>query len=117
MKQARKPDDKWHCVLSLCRAQRDDDDDVSVGRPFLSVDMYEVEFLRSLGFTWTDIARCLDVSRSTLYRRLDESYLLCVHQLRERQLNRFYNNRFSGLYLKILNLITTSDAMNQFRKF
>ena len=75
VKQARKPDDKWHCVLSLCRAQRDDDDDVSVGRPSLSVDMYEVEFLRSLGFTWTDIARCLDVSRSTLYRRLDESSL------------------------------------------
>ena len=32
----------------VCRAQRDDDDDVSVGRPSLSVDMYEVEFLLGL---------------------------------------------------------------------
>ena len=34
--------------------------------------MDEVEYLRSLRFTWTKIARILGVSRSTLYRRLDE---------------------------------------------
>ena len=37
--------------------------------------MYEVEFLKSLGFTWTDIARILDISRSTLYQRIEESGL------------------------------------------
>ena len=46
-----------------------------MGRPQISVDMYEVEFLRCLGFTWTSIAEMLDVSRSTLYRRLEESGL------------------------------------------
>ena len=34
--------------------------------------MYETEYLRALGFTWTDIARFL---RSTLYRRIEESGL------------------------------------------
>ena len=43
------------------------------GRPPLSVDMYEVEFLRSLGFSWTDVANLLRVSRSTLYRRIELS--------------------------------------------
>ena len=51
------------------------DEDSHVGRPCISVDMYEVEFLRSLGFTWTTIAEMLGVSRSTLYRRLEESNL------------------------------------------
>ena len=49
-----------------CRTEEVD----GVGRPLLSVDMYEVEFLRSLRFTWTDIASLLGVSRSTLYRRI-----------------------------------------------
>ena len=49
--------------------------DISPGRPSISVDMYEVEFLKSLGFTWTDIARILEISRSTLYRRIAESGL------------------------------------------
>ena len=39
----------------------------NAGRPLLSVDMYEVEYMRSLGFTWTDISNMLNVSRSTLY--------------------------------------------------
>ncbi len=51
----------------------DDDGTASVGRPPLSVDLYEVEFLRSLGFTWCDVAVMLDVSRSTLYRRINEA--------------------------------------------
>jgi len=41
----------------------------------LSVDMYEVEFLRSLRFNWTDIATLLGVSRSTLYRRITTANL------------------------------------------
>ena len=44
--------------------------DVSPGRPSISVDMYEVEFWKS--FTWTDIARILEISHSTLYRRIAE---------------------------------------------
>lgn len=34
--------------------------------------MEEIEFLRSLRFSWTKIAEFLKVSRSTLYRRLEE---------------------------------------------
>ena len=55
---------------------RDDEEiDNPSGRPVLSVDMYEVEFLRSLGFSWTDIATCLNISRSTLYRRLRSCHI------------------------------------------
>lgn len=43
-----------------------------IGRPRLSVCMEDVEYLRELRFSWTSIAKILDVSRSTLYRRLDE---------------------------------------------
>lgn len=34
--------------------------------------MEEIEFLRSVHFSWTKIAEFLGVSRSTLYRRLGE---------------------------------------------
>ena len=37
--------------------------------------MYEVEYLRSLQFSWTDIAALLNISRSTLYRKIEESGL------------------------------------------
>ena len=43
-----------------------------VGRPVIQISMEEVEFLKSLRFSWTKIAECLNVSRSTLYRRLEE---------------------------------------------
>ena len=32
----------------------------------------EIELLRNLRFSWTHIAKLLDISRSTLYRRLEE---------------------------------------------
>lgn len=32
----------------------------------------DVEFLRGMSFTWTKIAQLLQISRSTLYRRLNE---------------------------------------------
>ena len=40
----------------------DDSTTARAGRHPLSVDMYETEYLRALGFTWTDIARFLEVS-------------------------------------------------------
>ena len=42
------------------------------GRPLITVDMDDVEYLRQLRFSWTKIAALLGISRSTLYRRLDE---------------------------------------------
>lgn len=44
-----------------------------VGRPWLAVNLLQVEFLRSWHFSWTRIAFTLCISRSTLWRRLTES--------------------------------------------
>ena len=44
----------------------------SVGQPRLKVDLADVELFRSLRFSWSKIAQLLGVSRSTLYRRLEE---------------------------------------------
>ena len=41
----------------------------------MTVDIEDIEFLRQLRFTWTRIAQILGISRSTLYRRLDEEEL------------------------------------------
>ena len=38
----------------------------------MDVSIEEVEFLRSMRFTWTKISELLSISRSTLYRRLEE---------------------------------------------
>ena len=45
----------------------------SPGRPLLAVSIEDIEYLRSLQFSWTKIAQILGISRSTLYRRLEES--------------------------------------------
>lgn len=42
------------------------------GRPLVEVSIDEIEYLRGLQFTWTRIAQILGISRSTLYRRLQE---------------------------------------------
>ena len=44
----------------------------SVGRPKLLVNIDQVDLLRSAGFTWQEIANALQVSRTTLWRRLCE---------------------------------------------
>ena len=43
-----------------------------VGRPKILVNIDQVELLRSAGFTWQEIANALQVSRTTLWRRLSE---------------------------------------------
>ena len=45
------------------------------GRPTLMVNVNQVELLRNAGYTWQDIAQYLQVSRSTLWRRLHEGNL------------------------------------------
>ena len=42
-----------------------------MGRPTSEVHLEEVEYLRSLRFSWNKIAN-IGISRATLYRRLDE---------------------------------------------
>ena len=39
------------------------------GRPCISIERSQVEYLRSLHFSWTEIASIVGVSRMTLYRR------------------------------------------------
>ena len=53
----------FHDFNSFCR---------SLGRPIIQVDIEDVEYLRGFRFSWSHIATILEVSRSTLYRRLEE---------------------------------------------
>ena len=48
------------------------------GQPMLDVSMDDVEYLRGVGFTWTRIPEILNISRSTLYRHLDQEGIVCV---------------------------------------
>ena len=43
-----------------------------VGRPRLSINLVQIEFLRAWHFSWTRIAFTLCISRSTLWRRIKE---------------------------------------------
>lgn len=43
------------------------------GRPCLNVDVHDILELRKLHFKWTKIASILGISRSTLYRRLNQA--------------------------------------------
>ena len=44
-----------------------------VGRPQLDIDVTYIEYLRGLRFTFTNIAKIMGISRSTIYRRLDDA--------------------------------------------
>ena len=46
-----------------------------IGRLRVDVEIEDIEYLRQLRFSWTCIAKILNISRSTLYRRLDEEGL------------------------------------------
>ena len=43
-----------------------------VGRPRVLINVDQIELLRSAGFTWQEVADAIQVSRSTLWRRLSE---------------------------------------------
>lgn len=43
-----------------------------IGRPPVDISKDDIIVLRELNYTWTKISRMLDVSRKTLYRRLEE---------------------------------------------
>ena len=45
----------------------------SVGRPKIQLNLDNVEFLRGCGYTWSQVAGALQVSRTTLWRRLKEA--------------------------------------------
>ena len=45
------------------------------GRPFFDIPPAILEELRGLGFTWTRIAKVLNVSRSTIHRRVTDHAL------------------------------------------
>lgn len=44
-----------------------------VGRPRLDVRVEDILLLRRLNYSWTKVVRMLNISRHTLYRRLQEN--------------------------------------------
>ena len=45
------------------------------GRPSIALNVEHIEFLRTSGYTWEEVASVLGVSRSTVWRRLQDSNL------------------------------------------
>lgn len=54
--------------------------------------MEEVAHLRAIGLPWTNIARTLNVSRRTLYRRLEDTTLLGQHDITNSELDTLIEN-------------------------
>lgn len=54
---------------------------MATGRPTVDVNMEEVVQLRGIGLPWTTVAETLDISRHTLYRRLEDTILLGQHDI------------------------------------
>ena len=52
---------------------------VGRGRPQLLISQDQLEYLRSLNFSWTEIGKVLSVSRMTIYRRRRDFGMLGVH--------------------------------------
>ena len=63
------------------------------GRPSFDVEKSQLEYLRCLNFTWTEIANLIGVSRMTLYRRRIQFDLL-DDQSHERQVG---NEELTGI--------------------
>ena len=45
----------------------------SVRRPKMQPNLHKMEFLRGCGYTWNQVADALQVSRTTLWRRIEEA--------------------------------------------
>ena len=58
-----------------------------VGRPPLDVDMEKVEALRRIGLSLTEISKRLKISKSTLYRYLENTGLVGYTDVRDRDLD------------------------------
>ena len=58
-----------HSSLQYRSVVRNSDRTGRKGRPTLSIERSQVEYLRSLQFSWSEIASLLGVGRMTLYRR------------------------------------------------
>ena len=62
--------------VSACSYQAPLQHSAAPGRPRFRITREQLEYLRSLSFSWTDISRLLGVSRMTIHRRRDEYGLL-----------------------------------------
>ena len=56
------------------------------GRPCFDISVHQLKYLRSLSFTWTDIAALLGVSRMTIFRRRVEFLMVNETLVEDREL-------------------------------
>ena len=58
----------------------------SAGRPALQIDIKEVEQLRKIGISMTKISEVMGISRSTLYRALENTDLIGYTDINDQEL-------------------------------